>query len=349
MSENIALLATRDYCEKNFAAKQELGLKQDKLTAGDNITITEDNVISATGGGSSVTPESINELFDTYATWEYARLMSRMTLYYDGNICRTLPNPTPYPTPFTINWEINECAYFPENGFFIPMEIMVPKIVTTEDNVYVGLVPQNAKIGDTFKSLSIITHKPLETAGEHFNVSFVYFNCNDEVIGKYAGPGDDWTGWLDSMKEGNYPPAQLVKKTVDDEEVYEYIGKISTQSTLMPLRSDGLDLQKTTGPTGSPRIIGIDGFHMVLRGHMYPNVPVQMSYRYAYAPYENIIGESTTFISEYDARYMILHDGRGDRNKIATKEYVKKLAIDKLLDTPWDSDYVPYQPDLPVE
>ena len=92
------------------------------------------------------------------------------------------------------------------NGFFIPMEIMVPKIVTTEDNVYVGLVPLNTKIGDTFKSLSIITHKPLETAGEHFNVPFVYFNCNDGTIGKYAGPDSTWTGWLDSMKENvTYP------------------------------------------------------------------------------------------------------------------------------------------------
>ena len=46
---------------------------------------------------------------------------------------------------------------------------------------------------------------------------------------------------------------------------------------------------------------------------------------------------------------MILHDWGGDRNKIVTKEYVKKLAINKLLDKPWDQDYVPYQPDLPIE
>lgn len=338
MAEDI-ILTTKQYCKDNFAVKPDLELKQDKLTAGENITITEDNVISATGGGS-VTPESINELFDTYATWEYAGLMSRMTLYYDGNICRTLPSSSPIPQPYTSNWEINECADFPENGFFIPMEIMLPKIVTGKDNVYVGLVPQNAKIGDTFKSLPIITHKPLETAGEHFNVPFVYFNCNDETVGKYAGPNEGWTGWLDSMKESTYPAAQLVKKTVDGEEVYEYTGKVSPQSILSPFRSDGFDLEKSSCPTG---------FHIKIRARMYPNVPVQMSYRYAYAPYENIIGENTTFISEYDARRIILNDWQGDINKIATKEYVKKLAINKLLDMPWNQDYVPYQPDLPVE
>lgn len=334
------ILTTKQYCKDNFPTKPELELKQDKLTAGDNITITEDNVISARGGGS-VTPESINELFDAYATWEYARLMSRMTLYYDGNICRTLP--ASMPAPYTINWEVNECASFPENGFFIPMEIMVPKIVTTEDNVYVGLVPQNAKIGDTFKKLHIITHKPIEIAGEHFNVPFVYYNCNDESVGKYAGPNKGWTGWLDSTRESLMPPAQLVKKILDGEEVYEYTGKISQESSLWPLRSDGLDLEKSSGP---------GGFHIMMRGHMYPNVPVQMSYRYAYAPYapyENIIGENTTFINEYDARHMILGVWEGDRNKIVTKEYVKKLAMNKLLDTAWDPDYVPYQPDLPTE
>ena len=320
----------------------------DVTSSDDSVTVTRSSDgygvdLKANGGGGSVTPESINELFDTYATWEYARLMSRMTLYYDGNICRTLPAPPPMPQPLTYNWEINECASFPENGFFIPMEIMVPKIVTTEDNVYVGLVPQSAKIGDTFKSLSIITHKPLETAGEHFNVPFVYFNCNDESVGKYAGPNRGWTGWLDSIKESLMPAAQLVKKTVDDEEVYEYTGKISPQSSLTPLRGDGLDLEKSSGP---------GGFHIMLRGRMYPAVPVQMSYRYAYAPYapyENIIGENTTFINEYDARHMILGVWEGDRNKIVTKEYVKKLAINKLLDMPWDPDYVPYQPDLPIE
>lgn len=47
-------IASTDYIDDNFAAKADLGTKQDKLTAGENITI-ENNVISAQGGGGGGT------------------------------------------------------------------------------------------------------------------------------------------------------------------------------------------------------------------------------------------------------------------------------------------------------
>lgn len=320
--------------------------KQDKLTAGDNITITADNVISASGG-SEITPQAIQNIFSTYATETYLDTMANMTIYYDANIARSLPSGQ---TPYTTNWEINECCYFPEKGYFIPMEAMVPKIVTTEDNVYVGVV-RSAKAGDIFDSLFIVTHKPIETKGTYFNVSFVYANCKDNSIGSHAGPcesGYCWTGWLDSSKD--WIVGQFRKKTVDDKEVYEFISSVSKDSTLIPYATQGLDLQKTSGPTGCPQIIGIDGFHIVTRAQMYPNVPVQMSYRYAFAPYHNKpLVDIDSFVTEYDAKLKIAGKYDGDRNKIATREFVYNLAVEKLLDTPWDMTYAPYQPDLVIE
>lgn len=59
-------IASTDYIDDNFAAKADLAGKQDKLTAGENITITEDNVISAQGGGSGTWYEHDTSLSKIY-------------------------------------------------------------------------------------------------------------------------------------------------------------------------------------------------------------------------------------------------------------------------------------------
>lgn len=61
-----------DVAERLIANEEEIATKQDKLTAGENIEISEDNVISSTGGGGTLY-DSLGENTDGAITQQTAR------------------------------------------------------------------------------------------------------------------------------------------------------------------------------------------------------------------------------------------------------------------------------------
>lgn len=86
------------------AAEADILTKQDKLTAGDNITISTDNIISATGGGLEVKTAST-------ANFNSAELLETGLYFISGGL-----NPQNAPTPYSVAAILITMKYYSEDS-----------------------------------------------------------------------------------------------------------------------------------------------------------------------------------------------------------------------------------------
>lgn len=297
------------------------------------------------GGGMSLT--DLKDIFDTYATVGYAISLANAKVGYDGHIARAAALGVT-PMSSTVNWEMNVNNGFLSDGVFGLVDVMIPKITTKKDNVYIGCVNvflQDSAIGKTFHEdeFILLTHSPLGTAGEYSNVSL---KIKDSYTIKNGSThiADDcywWSGWLDGAKESGV--GQFIKTVdADDNIVYEFVGIVNgAKSTLLPAAA--------SGETMIDKYSDLQRFK--LRSTMYMNISPLVSFRWIYAPFisnDNRLitrREAYEIFSEYQ-RWPTYPDKLND---LATREFVQNMLMEYVLNEDWDMSYAPLQPDLPEE
>lgn len=273
MDEDTLKLASVDYVGKLLKGKQ------DKLTAGNNITI-ENNVISASSSGGS----SKRYYYDVLSTQPSSlKLMSRV------------------PGLVNINLEIN-CNYaFPEEGEIHVTHIMVPTLTTTRDNVYIGYAyDSTAYKGPAPKSsFWLMTSQPLtlpegETSKTYTDVECDFFGGVSNGYTTWPvqplKPGesitDRWTGWLDSEKPVYTKKiAYYTKSIVDGVEMFTWVADYGDPAPFYSANegeyekwSNNPQFAEYIEKTGYPMV------QMMVRGSMYPNTPLIFGVRYEFTP-----------------------------------------------------------------
>lgn len=198
-------LVSKEYAESVFVTGPQLSdaiaLKQNKLKAGENITISADNTISATGGDSSEQP-----IYDIY---KY-------------NQDTTAPN--------NLKCSINVNTKFPTKGTLILTHIVIPWFYVSEkNNVYIGYSKKSTykeqhKRDDFFcVSVNPYLNDTEEDLKQIYNVE-CYLNY-DLIKDFPCGPDGVWTGWIDfHTPNNNIRLAQYAMKIDENgDEIYTYV------------------------------------------------------------------------------------------------------------------------------
>lgn len=265
---------TIDSCSK-FVTGPELETKQDKLIAGDNISISTDNVISASTGKMQPCEQVIYDIFPC------------------GKSFRPLAT-----SWFPIDLEINLNCSFPYNGWMKLTHIIIPRLKVDRSGYYVGYA-KNYKEAQTLRDFYAVTSKPcnIENDGEN---TFIY-NVECVVGGELytfgdlpVGPtdGEIWTGWLNSSKPiTSTKIAYYTKSTGEDgEDIYTYVDDVPAYCSQpveepFPIFVANDDVY-STNPSFNPdaQYVQAKAPTFLIRPRMYPNYYVAVGIRHVFKP-----------------------------------------------------------------
>ena len=270
-NDDILKLASVDYVDELLEGKQ------DKLTAGNNITI-ENNVISASSSGGS----SKRYYYDVLSTQPSS--LKPMSNVPGGFIA--------------INLQINYNYAFPEEGEIHVTHIMVPALTTTRDNVYIGYASSSAAYkGPAPKSsFWLMTSQPLtlpegETSKTYTDVECDFFGGVSNGYTTWPvqpiKPGEpSWTGWQDSEKPGPTKKiAYYTKSIVDGVEMFTWVADYEGVAPIYSA-NEGEYEKWSNNPQFAEYIEETDYsmVQMMVRGSMYPRVPLIFGVRYEFTP-----------------------------------------------------------------
>lgn len=271
LDSKLSPLASKEYVSEFISGP--LLLKQDKLTAGDNIKI-ENNVISATGGGSSTNWQPCDQVI-----WDIIPAIE--------------PLQTITTAPFPFDLQANVYTGFPVAGRMEITHIIVPRLSIDKSGYYIGYSKKSAvdayKENHKMEDFWAVTSKPcnIENDGESTYIYNVECKVNNTgILGDISddfGPDGAWTGWLDASKPSFNTKIAYYSKTTDEngEEIYVYEGDVPQQP--FPFYNGDRTKAWSNNPHFNPEYPVISGTIM-LRSNLYPNNDIACGFRFVFHP-----------------------------------------------------------------
>lgn len=196
--------------------------------------------------------------------------------YEDSNVGEISPNSIPMPSfmKYYIRYDLD----FPIKGTIQLTHIILHKIITTQDNVYVGGGYDINADGQKRENIGFLSVEPLEHAGEHSNVVCTVKDVFS--IPHECGPGYSIIEPSVTPSSGSYN--QLSQFSRNDDDTYKLLTSIATNNIkkgyVNPIQRDPTLVEHiTTSPDQKQ--------HCMLYTTMYrENLPTIISTRYKFIP-----------------------------------------------------------------